>query len=341
MSAPEIQISGEVENDFSGLSVSSAGDVNGDGFDEIIVGAFGADPNGGYSGASYVVFGRTPDTAVTRVGAAADQTIRGGAFGDILLGRGGDDSLAGAGGRDALDGGAGADTLFGGGGRDTAVYRRADAGVTVDLVDPSRNAGEAAGDTYLSIESFALSDLADSFLGAGADDAVQGGAGADKLRGRGGSDFMGGGDGADTLAGGAGLDRLSGGAGADRFVFTSVSDSPAASGRDRIADFQPGADLLDPPHHRRGRGRGREQRRRGLRVPGHVRLHGDGRRVALQAVRGQHDRARRRGRGWGGRPQRPAGRAAHADGGGLRAVAASRTETRGQGTGCNERCVSA
>ena len=42
----------------SGVSVSEAGDVNGDGFDDLIVGAHGADPNGNYSGASYVVFGK-------------------------------------------------------------------------------------------------------------------------------------------------------------------------------------------------------------------------------------------------------------------------------------------
>ncbi|EDZ47019.1 integrins alpha chain [Rhodobacterales bacterium Y4I] len=44
--------------DFSGFSVSSAGDVNGDGFYDVIIGAFGADPNGDMTaGESYLVFG--------------------------------------------------------------------------------------------------------------------------------------------------------------------------------------------------------------------------------------------------------------------------------------------
>ena len=44
--------------DFSGYSVSGAGDVNGDGFDDLIIGAPTADPNGNFmAGESYVVFG--------------------------------------------------------------------------------------------------------------------------------------------------------------------------------------------------------------------------------------------------------------------------------------------
>ncbi|MBX9258234.1 FG-GAP repeat protein [Desmonostoc muscorum CCALA 125] len=51
-------INGIDAEDFSGISVSSAGDINGDGIDDLIIGAPGADPNGQYNaGESYVVFG--------------------------------------------------------------------------------------------------------------------------------------------------------------------------------------------------------------------------------------------------------------------------------------------
>ena len=52
-------INGIDQGDSSGRSVSSAGDVNGDGVDDLLIGALFADPNGNNSGESYVVFGRT------------------------------------------------------------------------------------------------------------------------------------------------------------------------------------------------------------------------------------------------------------------------------------------
>jgi hypothetical protein len=54
-------IHGALANDASGYSVSGAGDVNGDGFDDVIIGAFRADgPSDGRStaGDSYVIFGK-------------------------------------------------------------------------------------------------------------------------------------------------------------------------------------------------------------------------------------------------------------------------------------------
>ena len=59
------RINGLATGDQSGWVVSSAGDVNGDGIDDLIIAARGADPNGSRSGTSYVVFG-------TRGGFAAD-----------------------------------------------------------------------------------------------------------------------------------------------------------------------------------------------------------------------------------------------------------------------------
>ena len=58
-------INGIDDSDFSGRSVSNAGDVNGDGLEDLIVGAYGADPNGNsMAGESYVVFGKADGTAV-------------------------------------------------------------------------------------------------------------------------------------------------------------------------------------------------------------------------------------------------------------------------------------
>src|SRR4029453_2497393 len=55
--ATGFKLSGAAASDQSGISVASAGDINGDGFADLIVGAHAADPHGTNSGLSYVVFG--------------------------------------------------------------------------------------------------------------------------------------------------------------------------------------------------------------------------------------------------------------------------------------------
>ena len=57
-------INGEAVSDQSGRSVSSADDVNGDGLDDLIVGAYGANPNGINSGKAYIIFGKTDTNAI-------------------------------------------------------------------------------------------------------------------------------------------------------------------------------------------------------------------------------------------------------------------------------------
>ena len=204
------KLTGAAEGDFSGHSVASAGDVNGDGFADLIVGAPFADPHGDSSGASYVIFGRAPDSAVTRIGTDASQTLAGGAFDDTLSGLGGDDSLFGHAGDDTLDGGAGDDSLLGGDGTDLAIYATATAGVTLDLaITVAQDTGGAGIDTLIGIESLTGSAFADSLRGNAPANRLIGGSGNDTLDGRGGDDTVDGGAGDDRLLGSGGNDMAS------------------------------------------------------------------------------------------------------------------------------------
>ncbi len=177
------RISGAAADDRSGRSVFSAGDVNGDGFDDLIVGAEAADPGGTDSGASYVIFGHRALSAVMIVGTNIAQTSNGGYRNDAISGFGGNDKLNGWEGADMLSGGDGNDILIGGTG-------------------------------------------ADIISGGTGNDALLGGIDADLLRGDAGND---------TIVGGPRNDILIGGSGNDTFRYVALTDSG-----DRINDFTGG-----------------------------------------------------------------------------------------------------
>jgi len=113
-------INGQCANDFSGCSVTGAGDVNGDGLSDLFVGssqkdpATSSDPNAN-AGACYVIFGSTSgsfvSTSVDQLGSSGNDVITGTTSADTLVGGAGNDVLTGAGGADVLYGGSGIDTV--------------------------------------------------------------------------------------------------------------------------------------------------------------------------------------------------------------------------------------
>jgi serralysin len=146
-------------------------------------------------------------------------------------------------GNDILIGGAGRDALVGGNGLDFVLYTTAKTGILADLAAPRFNKGDAAGDTYSSIERLGGSGYADSLRGNDASNVIRGYGGNDLLYGRDGNDVLYGDAGNDRLFAQGGCDTLVGGAGSDLFIFTSPTMS-RGSGIDRIADFVRGADHI-------------------------------------------------------------------------------------------------
>jgi Ca2+-binding RTX toxin-like protein len=244
-----LRINGVASLDRTGITVASAGDINGDGFDDLLIGAHLVDAVGLNTGAAYVVFGQATPAPVTETGSGGADTYDGGDLDDTLSGAGGDDILNGGLGADVLDGGDGIDQLFGGAGVDDLVggaggdlldggtgadamaggtgddtYVVDDAGDAVTELGGEGNDRVRAGITYTlgaELENLQLTgtaningtgnSLANQIDGNSGNNILSGGGGADVIRGAGGLDDLNGDDGNDQLLGGDGNDELYGG----------------------------------------------------------------------------------------------------------------------------------
>ncbi|MGF2035538.1 MAG: hypothetical protein RMZ43_009515 [Nostoc sp. CmiVER01] len=223
------------ESDFLGFSVSSAGDVNSDGIDDLIIAADSASPNGYLSGQSYVLFGKRTGWSAT-----FNLSDLNGANGFIingisLLDRSGY-SVSSAG--DVNSDGI-ADLIIGAfraspndnssAGQSYVIFGGKNIGKTSTI----NLTGTAGKDTLVGTDSNNIID------GNAGNDIINGFGGNDLLRGGSGNDTLTGGFGNDTLVGGAGNDVLTGGTGADKFIYnTDAAFALSGVGVDAIADFK-------------------------------------------------------------------------------------------------------
>jgi Ca2+-binding RTX toxin-like protein len=169
--------------------------LRGDNGGNFLEGGLGADLLDGRDGGDSVTYqnattgitANLANSALNTGEAAGDiyisiENLRGGAFGDVLVGNNGNNFLRG---------GEGADVLDGGNGNDTADYFNSTVGLIVDLATPGNNTGEAVGDSYVAIENIRAGNgtFDDQLYGDANSNNLEGMAGIDVLDGRGGVDF--------------------------------------------------------------------------------------------------------------------------------------------------------
>ena len=218
-SADGAKITGVGRDDLFGNAISSGGDINNDGSDDLIVSAPDDNVVGAYTreGEVYVVYGKK--TPIINGFGATNQADRlnGTLGGDKISGLRGNDTIDGKRGNDTLSGNEEADLLFGRLGKDLLFGNDDNDTLKGGTDDDTLRGGN--GNDLLQGESGA--DLLmggedrDSLNGGTNNDTLYGNNHRDRLNGSFGDDFLYGSNGDDTLFGAQGQDNLFGGSGAD------------------------------------------------------------------------------------------------------------------------------
>jgi hypothetical protein len=311
------KILGEAAGDQSGTSVSKAGDINGDGIDDIIIGANFASPGGKqYAGASYVIYGQNNNLATIDLstllptqgfkisGATGDYSgwfvsgagdVNGDGIDDLIIGgststtsvtylvygqRGvipnvdlsqyqgfrtfgtsSAESLTGTLRDDVFEGKGGPDAIDGLGGTNTASYASSPAAVTVNLVTNINTGGDAVGDHLTNIQNLIGSAFNDNLTGDNNANKIQSMDGNDINEGRGGADDIDGGLGINTASyvsssssvtvnlatnintgGDAAGDRLTN---IQNLLGSNNADNLTGDGNNNVMEGKGGADTMD------------------------------------------------------------------------------------------------
>lgn len=202
------RIDGPSPHLYSGRSVTCAGDINGDGIDDLIIGSANAGHNGGNSGAAYILFGRLGSFGKRVELSSLDGTtgfrIDGepGSLSGTQVSRAGDID------RDGFD--------------DLMIHAPGDNSSTFIVF------GRASGPIHRiggdGADTFPGGEFDDTLEGGGGDDTLVANDGDDVLKGGKGNDSLEGGNGNDLLDGGKGVDTLKGGAGDDTYGIDRPED---------------------------------------------------------------------------------------------------------------------
>jgi Ca2+-binding RTX toxin-like protein len=230
IAAGGFRIDGAALEDHASSAVGAAGDINGDGRPDIIVGAAEANPNDRFdSGSAYVVFGfGPPSVAYAPIGGTAEVNIAPVA---PTVARTGQPAFTVT---PPLRRGLTLNPATG-----VISGRSAIAGVSRHIVRMTDLAGQAQTGIVVRINRCDVvrrgNNRPNTIRGGSGSEQMIGLGGADRLLGNGGQDCLIGGIGNDALVGGPGNDTLNGGAGNDTLTGGAGADGyDAGPGNDRV-----------------------------------------------------------------------------------------------------------